>query len=220
MRSRDPRGAPQAANIYAAASDRTADGKFRRRFRRIISPMKVFVVKFRIGDDNDFNISKAFAGRLSAQQYVESEAKRLLKDEYDPGRGRWTDAWNYRYENAMRCKDREGKEHLYDYSFEIEEVDVEQNVVLPELPAVEKESLALKQENRDLRKKLGHAEGLIAAAKCYLTMWDGGWEYDREHILENMHAARFILEDGEPGNRKIQEMFEGWLRAGEGRERE
>jgi hypothetical protein len=42
-------------------------------------------------------------------------------------------------------------------------------------------------------------------------MWDGGWEYDREHILENMHAARFILEDGKPGNEKITEMFEHWL---------
>ena len=173
---------------------------------------KLFVVKFRIGYDDDFNISKAFAGRLSAQQYVESKCKQLVRDNYNPDNGCWIDAWNYRYENAMRCKDREGKEHLYDYSFEIEEVDVEQNVVLPELPFVEKESLTLKQENKDLRQKLGHAEGLIAAAKCYLTMWDGGWEYDREHILENMHAAKFILEDGEPGNRKITAMFEGWLK--------
>ena len=172
---------------------------------------KLFVVKFKIGYSDDFSVLKAFAGRLSAQQYVESEVKRLLKDKYDPGGGCWTDAWNYRYEDALRIEDRDGNERTYDYSFEIEEVDVEHDVVLPELPFVEKESLALKQENKDLRKKLGHAEGLIAAAKCYLTMWDGGWEYDREHILENMHAARFILEDGNPGNQKITEMFEHWL---------
>lgn len=176
---------------------------------------KLFVVKFRIGYDNDFNISKAFAGRLSAQQYVESKCKQLVRENYSPDNGCWIDAWNYRYENAMRCKDREGKEHLYDYSFEIEEVDIEQTVVLPELPFVEKESLALKQENKDLRQRLGHAEGLIAAAKCYLTMWDGGWEYDREHILENMHIAKSILEDGEPGNRKITAMFEEWLKSRE-----
>lgn len=176
---------------------------------------KLFVVKFRIGDDNDFSISKAFAGRLSAQQYVESKCKQLVRDNYNPDNGCWIDAWNYRYENAVRRKDRSGEEHLYDYSFEIEEVDVDQNVVLPELPFVEKESLVLKQENKDLRQRLGRAEGLIAAAKCYLTMWDGGWEYDREHILENMHAARSILEDGEPGNKKIMAMFEGWLKNGE-----
>ena len=40
-----------------------------------MSNSKLFVVKFRIGYDNDFNISKAFAGRLSAQQYVESKCK-------------------------------------------------------------------------------------------------------------------------------------------------
>ena len=135
-----------------------------------------------------------------------------MRDNYNPGNGCWIDAWNYRYENAMRCKDCNGEEHLYDYSFEIEEVDVEQNVVLPELPFVEKENLALKTENSELKRKLGHAEGLIAAAKCYLTMWDGGWEYDREHVLENAHAARAVLEDSEPGNRKIEEMFEEWLR--------
>ena len=133
---------------------------------------RLFVVKFRIGN-NDFHISKAFAGRLSAQQYVESKVKDLLKDKYDPDGGCWIDAWNYRYEDALRCETSKGEERIYDYSFEIEEVDVEQNVVLPELPFVEKESLALKQENKDLRKKLGHTEGLIAAAKCHLVMYDG-----------------------------------------------
>ena len=43
-------------------------------------------------------------------------------------------------------------------------------------------------------------------------MYDGGWDYDREHILENMHAARFILEDSKEGNQKITEMFEEWLK--------
>ena len=173
---------------------------------------KVFIVKFKIGYDDDFTTLKAFAGRLSAQQYAESECKRLLRDGYDPGKGCWVDAWNYRYEDAMRCEDREGKEHSYDYSFEIEEVDVEQNFILPELPFVERESLALKRENKELRERLGRAEGLIAAARCYLVMYDGGWEYDREHILENAHAAKAILEDGEEGNRKVTEMFELWLK--------
>ena len=162
---------------------------------------KLFVVKFKIGCDDDYSISKAFAGRLSASQYVESKVKVLLKDEYDPSRGYWEDAWNYRYENAHNGMD---------YLFEIEEVDVEQSVVLPELPFVENENLTLKAENKELREKLGRIMGMNAAAKCYLVMWDGGWQYDREHVLENMHAARAILECGEEGDRKVEEMFSRW----------
>ena len=56
---------------------------------------------------------------------------------------------------------------------------------------------------------------IIQIAKCYLVMYDGGWDYDREHILENMHAARFILEDSKEGNQKITEMFEEWLKTRE-----
>ena len=81
------------------------------------------------------------------------------------------------------------------------------------MPEVEKENLALKTENKELRKKLSHAEGLNAAARCYLVMYDGGWQYAKEHVLENMHAAKHILEDGEAGNAKINEMFEKWLEA-------
>ena len=121
---------------------------------------KLFVVKFKIGYSDDFSVLKAFAGRLSAQQYVESEVKRLLKDKYDPGGGCWTDAWNYRYEDALRTDDRDGNPRTYDYSFEIEEVDVERDVVLPELPFVERESLALKAENKE------RAEEALANAGC------------------------------------------------------
>ena len=102
------------------------------------------------------------------------------------------------------------QEHYY---FEIEEVNMDQDNKLPEMPEVEKENLALKTENKELRKKLSHVEGLNAAAKYYLTMYDGGWQYAKEHVLENMHFARFILEDGERGNAKIYEMFESWLEA-------
>ena len=163
---------------------------------------KLFVVKFNIGYDDDFTLCKAFAGRLSAQQYVETEVKKLLKTDYNPSNGCWDDAWHYRYENALNGKD---------YRFEIEEISVEQTVILPELPFVENENLVLKNENKELRQKLGHVEGLIAAARCYLTMYDGGWQYDKEHVIENMHAARAILEDGKSGNAKINEMFENWL---------
>ena len=142
---------------------------------------------------------------MAAHHYIEDEAKKLLKDKFNPEYGWWDDAWNYIYEDNDNPQ-----EHYY---FEIEEVHMDQDNKLPELPEVEKENLALKTENKELRKKLGHVEGLNAAAKCYLTMYDGGWQYAKEHVLENMHSARFILEDGERGNAKIDEMFESWLEA-------
>jgi len=37
-----------------------------------IANKKLFVVKFNIGYDDDFTLCKAFAGHLSASQYVES----------------------------------------------------------------------------------------------------------------------------------------------------
>lgn len=142
---------------------------------------------------------------MAAQYYIEEEIKKLLKDKFIPKNGYWDDAWNYVYE------DKDDPNCMY--YFEIEEVFIDQDNNLPELPEIEKENLALKAENKELRKKLGHVEGLNAAAKCYLTMYDGGWQYAKEHVLENMHAARSILEDEESGNAKINEMFENWLKA-------
>lgn len=97
----------------------------------------------------------------------------------------WTDPWHYSYKNPndKRCS-----------TYEIEEVEVEQSIVLPELPFIEKENLTLKAENDELRKKLTDANGAISEARSFLTMWDGGWNYDKEHILKNVHKARDILD--------------------------
>ena len=165
----------------------------------IMDKQKIFIVKFDIGGMRDPVLLKAFSSRLVASQYVESRVKDSLKDRFDPSKGIWEDAWTYAYEtnNGNHC-------------YEIEEVDVEQDINLPYVPSVEQENIALKNENNELRKKLSHVEGLNAAARCYLTMWDGGWKYAKEYVIENMHAARDILEDGKPGNDKITEMFEDW----------
>lgn len=159
----------------------------------------IFVVKLNVNGECSSTLLKAFSSRLVASHYIESRVKDSLKDRFDPSKGIWEDAWTYVYEtdNGNHC-------------YEIEEVDVEQDVALPYLPLIEQENLALKAENKELREKLSHAEGLNAAAKCYLTMYDGGWKYAKEHVIENMHAARSILEDGKPGNDKITEMFEDW----------
>ena len=150
---------------------------------------KLFCVKFMIEPDEDFDVLKAFSGHLAAKLYVESKIKSHLGEAYKPENGCWENAWTYVYSNAVG-------EH--DYRFEIEEVEIEQDIVLPELPSIEKENLALKAENNELRDKLSHIEGAISRARRHLVMWDGGWDYAKEHVLENMHKARALLEECMP----------------------
>lgn len=150
---------------------------------------KLFCVKFMISPDDDFDVLKAFSGHLAAKLYVESKIKSHLGEAYKPENGCWENAWTYRYSNALN-------EH--DYIFEIEEVEVEEDIVLPPLPSIENENLALKTENIELREKLAHCNGAISSALHFLTMWDGGWDYAKEHVLENMHRARALLEECMP----------------------
>ena len=150
---------------------------------------------------HDYAPLRAFSSRLLASQFIESKVKDMFKDSFDPAKGIWEDAWTYIYESS-------NDKHYY----RIDSIEIEQDAVLPCIPFVEQENIALKDENKELREKLSRAEGLNAAARCCLTMWDGGWKYAKEHVIENMHAAKDILEDGEPGNKKIDEMFENWLK--------
>lgn len=153
------------------------------------SHKKLFVVKYYDDLDNDATLMKAFSGHLSAKCYVEDEAKRLMDNAFKAENCCWIDAWHYECINGIAgpsCK------------FEIEEIEVEQDVVLPELPHIENENLALKAENIELREKLAHCNGAISSALQFLTMWDGGWEYEKEHVLENMHKAKALLEECMP----------------------
>lgn len=148
---------------------------------------KLFVVKFKFEDDDkDVVILKAFAGHLSASQYVENEVKTYNKD-FKEEYGIWEDPWHYIYKDPSQS-------NLRPPSYEIEEVEVEEDVVLPELPSIEKENLALKDENIELRNRLSQLEARVAGARSFLSMWDGGWNYSKEHILKNAHAAKDILD--------------------------
>ena len=166
-----------------------------------MSEKKAYVVTFHVCSDDEGGPLRVLSSKMRAQQYIESEVKRFLKDRFKPDNGYWQNDLEYWYD------DRDEK---FEYHWEISEIDIDDGIDLPPLPEVEKENNSLKAENISLRKRLGHVEGLNAAARCYLTMWDGGWDYAKEHVIENMHAAKAILEDGEVGNAKIGEMFRGW----------
>lgn len=61
------------------------------------------------------------------------------------------------------------------------------------VPEVEKENKALMAENRQLRKEVSEAAVKIAKALSYATMYDGGYDYAKETVLENLHMVRGIL---------------------------
>jgi len=168
---------------------------------------KIYVVKFDIGrseDDLDAVHVKAFASRLKASVYVEDKAKELFKESFRPENGAWDDPWHYWYKPDSNPAN--------EYMWEIEEVEVEDGVDLPDIPDVEKENKALKAENAKLKIDAEKMSSQIAAAECWLSMWDGGWDYGKEIILENVNAAKAILKGSKEADSKIHEMFEAWLK--------
>lgn len=167
----------------------------------------LFAVTFSIDYRDDISILKAFSSKLAAHQYIESSIRQLLKDQFKINNGFWQNDLLYMYEGYDSHLGRNTT-----YYYEIETVAVENDVELPPIPWIETENKALREENLRLVEKLSHAKGLNAAAVCYLTMYDGGWDYAKEHVIENMHKARQILEDGNKGNAAIDEMFNEWLK--------
>ena len=173
-----------------------------------MSKTNLYVVKFDIGrngDDLDAVRVKAFSSRMKAQAYVEAKVRDMFKEDFRPERGFWNNPWLYCY--------RSDEDPANEYLWEIEEVEVEEGAGLPDVPEVEKENKALKAENAKLKADVEKLSSQIAAAECWLTMWDGGWDYGKEVILENVNAAKAILKGSKEADSKIREMFEGWLKA-------
>ena len=167
---------------------------------------KLYVVKFSINDiGEDFTILKAFPSKMLAHQYVETNCKRFMKENFKLDHAYWENDLTYYYEDDKNKK--------WSYIWEIEPVDLDESIELQPLPEVEKENLALKEENNELRKQLAHVKSLNSAAQCFLTMWDGGWDYAKEHVLENMHAAKAVLEDSEESNALVSKMFDNWQKS-------
>lgn len=168
---------------------------------------KLFIVKFGIDEiDSNDCILKAFSSKMLAQCYIKDECKRFIESMhnniYDESFGVWENDLTYCYADSNHIHNR--------YYYEIDQIELDESIELPDLPVVEKENLVLKEENNELRKQLAHVKSLNSAAQCFLTMYDGGWDYAKEHVIENMHEARAVLEDGEKGNTFVLNMFENW----------
>ena len=91
----------------------------------------------------------------------------------------------------------------YDMVYHIRDAKVEDDI--PDdfrVPEIEKENRALMEENRQLRKEISDANVKIAKALSYATMWDGGYDYTKEAVLENLHVVRGILKGNGEGDKK------------------
>ena len=126
---------------------------------------------------------KIFSSYQLAKNYAES--REVLKGK----------EWHWESVDTMVVKIDDD----YDMVYQIHDCYVDDSI--PDdfkVPEIEKENIALINENRQLKKELSEANCKIARAASYATMWDGGYEYTKEAILENLHMVRSILD----GNKK------------------
>lgn len=133
--------------------------------------------------DGDKIPLKIFSSYQLAKNYVES--RKTLKGK----------EWFWESVDKLVVK----VDDTYDMVYQIHDCAVDDSI--PDdfkVPEIEKENIALTKENRQLKKEISEANGKIARAASYATMWDGGYDYTKEAVLENLHMVRSILD----GNKK------------------
>lgn len=178
---------------------------------------KCFVVLFTCGREAkeafgnetamDFSPIKIFASNLMARVYCEHKArefqskdKTILID--------WLD------ESTLLLYKQDGEKNAeLDQRWEIYETDIDDNVPSDfHYPQIEKENEVLRNECWNLRKQLSEVTQRNAVAATYATMWDGGRDYTKEHVLENLHTVKEVLAGD---HAKIRELYEGWKKSEE-----
>ena len=168
------------------------------------SPQKksVFVVTFTAmaRDAAPDGFLKVFASKLRAKSYIEKTASHWV----GPGNFAGTLSWinddeMIQYVNGKAaCKWR------------IEETDIDDEVPSDfRYPPIEKENEVLRNECYRLRKELADVTQRNAVAATYATMWDGGREYTKERVLDNLQIVKAVLAGD---HQKVQELYEAWKR--------
>lgn len=76
-------------------------------------------------------------------------------------------------------------------------------------PPIEEENESLRNECKWLREELADIMQRNAVAATYATMWDGGRNYTKEHVLENLQIVKDVLAGD---HIKVIELFENWAK--------
>ena len=173
---------------------------------------KCFVVLFTCGDEAkkafgsetamDFSPLKIFASNLMARVYCECRAR-----EFQSKDKTITLEWENADTLLLYKQDGDKQEEL-DYAIERGKKDTDD-------PQIEKENEVLRNECYRLRKELADVTQRNAVAATYATMWDGGWNYTKERVLDNLHIVKDVLAGD---HAKITELYEVWKKSeGEGK---
>lgn len=166
---------------------------------------KCFVVMFGIVYHRDEPLAsdrltpiKVFASKTKAKAFIENETNNR-KEEWKFTESLWETDYEFYATNNQ-----------YTYCWEICETQVDDEIQSDfHYPPIEKENEVLRNECWNLRKQLSEVTQRNAVAATYATMWDGGRDYTKEHVLENLHTVKEVLAGD---HKKVTELFEKWLK--------
>ena len=161
---------------------------------------KVYVVTFTayVKDDTPDYALKVFSSKLRAKAYCEQKASHWSGPGHLTVTCTWVDDYTIvRYVNGVaNCK------------FEIDETDIDDEVPADfHYPQIEKENEVLRNECYRLRKELADVTQRNAVAATYATMWDGGKDYTKERVLDNLQIVKDVLAGD---HQKVRELYESW----------
>ena len=169
-----------------------------------IKPRKtVWVVLYLDRDDKaPSGALKALSSKFRAKAYCEATGKKWFSEPNKiVGSGFWANDYTY-------ILAKPNGETICKWVLEETVIDDDVEDTFSYAP-IEKENEALRNECARLRKELAEVMQRNAAAACYATMWDGGIDYTKETVLDNLFAVREILAGD---HKKVMELFESWKR--------
>lgn len=147
---------------------------------------------------------KIFASHLMAKVYCEHRV-REVQSRYNFLVVDWVnDDTVILYKTGIDDETR----HIPYARWEIHETHVDDEVPADfHYPQIEKENEVLRNECWNLRKQLADVKQRNAVAATYATMWDGGKDYTKEQVLQNLNTVKDVLAGD---HSKVLELYENW----------
>ena len=150
----------------------------------------------------DFSPIKIFSSKLRAKVYCEHRAREFQGNSKSI-------ILDWENDSTLLLYKQEGeKQAKLDFRWDIYEIEIDDDVPADfHYPQIEKENEVLRNECYRLRKELADVTQRNAVAATYATMWDGGWNYTKERVLENLHIVKDVLAGD---HAKVRELYEAW----------
>ena len=151
----------------------------------------------------DFSPLKVFSSTLRAKDYCEKKAREVISRNKDKRL-----VYNWESDTTLYIYHYNGENYDDAWRFEIHETEVDNAVPIDfTYPAIEKENESLREECWILRRRMAAVMARNAVAASYATMWDGGYNYTKERVLEVLHKVKDVLAEDYDRSR---ELFEAW----------